>query len=156
MGRYVQNTLLDGEELIYEARISWVVFLKPALLSGILCLIAVLWTGDSARLMWGLGLGAVVLGIGGALIRIATTEIAVTDKRIILKTGFVKRETMEQFLEKIDSISVDQTVIDRLTNSGTITVRGSGQSSSPVADIDNPLQFRKTVNEQVDRLKSGA
>ena len=156
MGRYVQNTLLDGERLVYEAQVSWIVFVKPVLVGGFFCLIAALWGGEGGRIMWGIGLAVTLLGAGAAWIRRTATEIAVTDKRIILKVGLIKRETMEQFLEKIDSISVDQTILDRLTNSGTIIVRGSGQSSSPVANIDNPLQFRKTVNEQVDRLKSGA
>ncbi|MGB4100341.1 MAG: PH domain-containing protein [Alphaproteobacteria bacterium] len=156
MGRYVQETMMTGEDLVYEADLSWVVFLKPALLTAVLCLIAALGIGDGAFLMWMLGLGAALLGIGGAVIRRMTTEVAVTNRRIILKTGLIKRETMEQFLEKIDSIAVDQGVIDRLANSGTITVRGSGQSSSPVSDIDHPLQFRKMVNEQIERIKTKA
>ncbi len=152
MGRYVQSTLLDGENVIYEAKISWIVFVKPIVAGAFFCFIAVLWGQNGALL----GLTGIAVGVGGALaamIRRVSTEIAVTDKRVILKTGFIKRDTMEQFLEKIDSIAIDQSVFERLTNSGTIIVRGSGQSSAPIANIDDPLQFRKMVNEQVDKIK---
>jgi uncharacterized membrane protein YdbT with pleckstrin-like domain len=153
MGRYVQSTLMDGEAVVYEAEVSWIIFIKPGVIGGFFCLIGQLWGSEGGRIMWGVGLTFALLGIVAALIRRGTTEIAVTDKRIILKTGFIKRETMEQMLEKIDSISVEQSIIERVGNAGTIIVRGSGQSSSPVANIDNPLQFRKMVNEQTDRSK---
>lgn len=154
MGRYVEQNLLPGEEVIHIARVSNIIYLPYVLLTGFMVAVAVL-TGQMVQTFLFVALFVAVVGGLTCGIRKISTEVAVTDKRLILKTGFIKRETVEQFLEKIDSISVEQTIMDRLTNAGTIIVRGSGQTFSPVANIDDPLTFRKMVNEQVDKIKRG-
>ncbi|MEJ0063715.1 MAG: PH domain-containing protein [Alphaproteobacteria bacterium] len=151
MGRYVQNNLLTGEQVIYEAKVSWAVFILPVIVALFFFAIAFV----AGTVFWIIAAVVAVFSFLVAWVKRFATEIAVTNKRVILKTGFVKRDTVEQFLEGIDSISVDQTVTDRLLNAGTIIVRGSGLSFSPVKSIDNPLEFRKQVSQQVDRIRNG-
>jgi uncharacterized membrane protein YdbT with pleckstrin-like domain len=154
MGRYVEANLLPGEDIVHAAQVSNIIYLPYVLL--MLFLIGMGFLASEMNLVfWGLTL---LVGLGGLVIcgiRKISTEVAVTNKRLILKTGFIRRETVEQFLEKIDSISVEQSITDRIVNAGTIIIRGSGQSFSPVSSIDEPLVFRKIVNEQVDKIKSG-
>jgi len=154
MASYVENNLLPGEEIVHAAMVSKVIYL-PFIALALVCFGAGFIMGPMGFLFWGVAVGVLLFGGVTCLIKQNTTEVAVTNKRLILKTGFLRRETVEQFLEKIDSISVEQTIMDRLVNAGTIIVRGSGQTFSPVANIDQPLEFRKKVNEQVDRIKNG-
>lgn len=153
MASYVESNLLPGEDVVHSAPVSFIIYLPFVFLSVALFGAGFLF-GEVGRLFWLIGAVALVLGLITCAIRKASTEIAVTNKRIIIKVGLIRRETVEQFLEKIDSISVEQTVMERLFNAGTIIVRGSGQSFAPVANIDDPLAFRKVVNEQVDKLKT--
>lgn len=154
MGNYVENNLLPGEQVVHSARVSNIIYVPFILLSGFL--VAVGFTaGQLGFVFWILGAVTLLLGLAVCSIKQMSTEIAVTNKRLILKVGFITRETVEQFLEKIDSISVEQSIMQRLTSSGTIIVRGSGQTFSPVDNIDDPLVFRKIVNEQVDKIKNG-
>jgi uncharacterized membrane protein YdbT with pleckstrin-like domain len=74
-----------------------------------------------------------------------TTEIAVTDRRIILKRGFIRRHTIEMNMQKVESVDVDQTLIGRLFNYGTVTIHGTGSSFENLRMIDAPLKLRTTV-----------
>jgi Bacterial PH domain len=74
-----------------------------------------------------------------------TTEIAVTDRRVIIKRGFIRRATMEMNLQKIESVDVDQSLIGRIFDYGAVTIRGVGSSYEPLRLIDAPLKLRSTV-----------
>jgi hypothetical protein len=55
-------------------------------------------------------------------------------------------------LNKVEAIYVEQTIIDRIVNSGTIIIKGTGGSQTPLRNVDNPFQFRIAVNEQIEKL----
>jgi uncharacterized membrane protein YdbT with pleckstrin-like domain len=85
-----------------------------------------------------------------AWIRYTTTEFAVTDKRIIAKTGLISRSTVELFLDKVEALHVDQSVPGRLLDFGTITIRGTGTTLEPIRDISAPLELRKQFMQAAD------
>ena len=74
-----------------------------------------------------------------------TTEIAVTDKRIIHKVGLIQRKTIEMNMSRVESVSVDQSIHGRLLGYGDISVRGTGSGLSPFILIAHPLEFRNAV-----------
>jgi uncharacterized membrane protein YdbT with pleckstrin-like domain len=74
-----------------------------------------------------------------------TTEIAVTDRRVIYKKGFIRRRTIEMNMDKIESVDVDQSVLGRMLNYGTITIRGTGTGIEPLDKIESPIEFRNFV-----------
>jgi len=82
-----------------------------------------------------------------AYIRYKTTELGITDKKIIAKFGFIKRDTIELLLPKVESIQVKQSIFGRLLNYGSIVVSGAGNPQAPVPGIDAPMQFRKSFME---------
>ncbi len=73
------------------------------------------------------------------------TEIAVTDRRVIYKRGFIKRHTVETNMEKVAMVDVDQSVLGRLLNYGTVTVQGSGSSFEPLRRIEAPIGLRNAI-----------
>jgi len=99
----------------------------------------------------------VLLIIGGlidlfkALIFKISTELVVTTKRVIAKFGFIKRTTMELNHSKVESLSVDQDIIQRILNAGTITVHGTGGGKTPIPNIDEPLVFRTNAVATIDK-----
>jgi uncharacterized membrane protein YdbT with pleckstrin-like domain len=78
-----------------------------------------------------------------ALIRRWTTEIAVTDRRIILKRGFIRRHTVEMNMQKVESVDVDQTRMRRIF--GCVTIRGIGSSFENLSMVDSRLKLRTTI-----------
>jgi len=79
-----------------------------------------------------------------------STELAVTNKRVIAKAGFIKRETIELNHNKVESFSVDQSILGRILNYGNLIVRGTRGVQTPIKNIDNPLAFRKSSMSAVD------
>jgi uncharacterized membrane protein YdbT with pleckstrin-like domain len=80
-----------------------------------------------------------------AMITYLTSELVITDKRVLIKVGFVRRRTIEMFISKIESIGVNQGILGRLFDYGTVTIRGTGGSAEPFKTIAHPLQFRGCV-----------
>ena len=91
-----------------------------------------------------LGLLAVI-ALADEWIRRKTTEIAVTDRRIIFKRGLIRRHTIEMNMDKVESVDVDQTVLGRLFNFGTIVIHVTGSDVEPLHRIEDPLRFRSFV-----------
>jgi uncharacterized membrane protein YdbT with pleckstrin-like domain len=73
---------------------------------------------------------------------------------VIHKTGVIGRQTMEQQIGRIDSITVSQTIVGRILGYGTIDIRGSGTSFTPIEKIASPLNFRREVQHAMD-MSSG-
>lgn len=65
-------------------------------------------------------------GANYGFIVLKTNELAITNQRIIGKKGLISRETVELKYEKIESISVMQSILGRISKFGTIVVRGTG------------------------------
>jgi uncharacterized membrane protein YdbT with pleckstrin-like domain len=133
MASYVDSNLMAEEKVLYRAHTSkW--SLMPMILLGILLLVVVV---GLFILVW-------------AWIKYKTTEFAVTDRRVIAKSGLVSRRTVEMFLDKVESLNVEQTVAGRLFNYGTVTIRGTGATQEPFGEISAPLELRKHFMDAAD------
>lgn len=83
-------------------------------------------------------------------------EFTITNKRIVMKVGVLKQRTAELFLNKIDSIGVTQSLLGRTLGYGTIVVRGTGGTFEPFDKVPHPLEFRRQVQEQVEKTMKAA
>jgi len=89
-----------------------------------------------------------LLGLLGAWLRRITTEIVVTDRRIIFKEGLVRRRTLEMNMNKVETVDVIQSIWGRLLNYGTVIIRGVGSSYEPLNGIAEPLALRTAIVAQ--------
>lgn len=80
----------------------------------------------------------------------AATEIAVTNKRVIVKTGLLTRRTVELLLSKVESIGVDESIWGRILGYGSVVVRGTGGTPEPFHRVGHPLEFGRQVQEQIE------
>jgi uncharacterized membrane protein YdbT with pleckstrin-like domain len=152
--RYVDHVLQPGETIRGVTSVSWVGYL-PGLLLWVLALIVLIFVAPRSQASPGLTLAGwiailVLFAIGAVLLvkhwwRRWTTEVAVTDRRVICKTGFVKRRTVEMHMDKVESVDVDQSILGRLFDYGDITIRGTGETGERLRMIDRPLEFRNHV-----------
>jgi uncharacterized membrane protein YdbT with pleckstrin-like domain len=74
-----------------------------------------------------------------------TTELVLTDRRIITKHGLISRDTVEMNLSKVESVHVKQGLLGRLLNFGDVTVVGTGSSPEPLRGIADPLELRRRL-----------
>jgi uncharacterized membrane protein YdbT with pleckstrin-like domain len=154
---YVDQNLIEGEHVTYRAPLHWKVMLLPLLLSLLLLTLAIIafehaLGDDTSRVLLVIGtvlLIASVIPLVKGWVTLASAEFAVTNKRVILKTGFLRKKTAEMFLAKIESVGVDQPVIGRVFGYGSIELRGTGGSLEPFSNITRPLEFRRHIQQQI-------
>ncbi len=152
---YVRSVLQPGENVRYATDIHWIVYL-PGILLLILAAI-VYWFGHrpvaiGASFIWD-WLAGIVFVVAAVWLFIGwfrrwTTEIAVTDRRIIYKRGFIRRRTIEMHLDKVESVDVDQSILGRIFNYGDILIRGTGEGIEPLQNIGSPIAFRNHVTAE--------
>jgi len=160
---YIDKHLIPGEAVTYQTKLHWhvmfwhVTFGVISMLAGIAILTGA-WSskhgkGDSSGVMIWLGLLcfaiAAYLVVFGVLKRRAT-EIAVTNKRVIVKVGLATRRTIELLLPRIESISVEEPALGRVLGYGTVTIRGTGGTPEIFQNIYHPLEFREQVQKQIE------
>ena len=120
MGNYVDNNLIKDERVELETTYHWIIFF-------------------SFRALFTLFIAP--------MIDRYTDEFAITNKRVIIKTGLISRKTFEMNHSKIESVNVDQSILGRILGYGTIGIVGSGGTREVFPNIKNPLAFRKKFQE---------
>jgi len=151
MSSYVDSVLAEGEKIVHRAAISrWKFFLSYLVGSFFLFTAVGAYVATENHAVESLAMIAVPLLIGLALIFFAvirrhTTELVLTDRRIITKRGLISRNTVEMNLNKVESVHVDQSLMGRILDYGDITVVGTGASLEPLLGISSPLELRKKI-----------
>ena len=164
---YVEKVLLPGERVIYTTGLHWLVYGRAFVLVALAGLLAIFSVANLADPNWasvamgGLALAAFLALLGlllfiAAAIRRSTTELAVTDQRVILKRGVIARHTIEMNRSKVESVDVDQSLLGRILGYGTVLVRGTGGSLEPMQSISDPLRFRSHITADTAPSTAGA
>jgi uncharacterized membrane protein YdbT with pleckstrin-like domain len=153
---YVQSTLVPGERILYRAHLHWATFLGGGVLFILFTIVATLFVAREESQFAGFIVFILgVLPLAAAYIRYRTSEFAVTDKRVLIKTGLVRRHTLETLLNKVENISVEQGLLGRVLNYGTIQVTGTGSTKETFPNIAAPLEFRKQVQGATLNYEAG-
>jgi uncharacterized membrane protein YdbT with pleckstrin-like domain len=116
MGQYVEGNLVPGEQVVYETKNHWMIFVS---------------------------IRAVLTLFIGPLIEMASNEFAITNKRVLVKEGLIARRGIDMAVSKVESVSVNQSILGRILGYGTIVIRGTGGTNEPFHKIANPMEFRK-------------
>jgi uncharacterized membrane protein YdbT with pleckstrin-like domain len=146
---YVDKNLMPGEKVIYRTHLHWAVFLWP-----ILWFVVAIWLYSAGVANGPIFATLVLLLITfpmlfDAFVARRTSEFAVTNKRVLIKTGLIRRHSLETLLNKIEGICVEQGILGRIVDYGTIIITGTGGSKEPFHRIANPMEFRRQVQEQI-------
>ena len=124
MGKYVNSVLTTNETVIYEAKNHWIIFisLKSLISLGII-----------------------------PLIEYFTDEYVITNKRIMIRIGFISRRTLEMSLEKVESIGVDQGILGRILNFGSLKITGTGATKEVFYKVGKPMELKKAADSQIHK-----
>jgi len=139
---YVERNLLPNEQITYRATLHWIIYTLPAFVFLIAILVALGgggWIAGSA-----IGIIGLVLFLP-PWIKSNSSEFAITNKRVLIKVGLIRRHSLELLLQKVEGIGVDQSVLGRILGYGTITVSGVGGTKEAFPMITSPLEFRRQV-----------
>src|ERR1700680_27657 len=152
MGRYIDDILQPGEKVLYSTNAHWIFYL-PAIAAWVVAIVLFALSRTTTTE------GIVLLCLSAlAIVAIValywttkawfhrwTTETDVTNMRVVHKTGFIKRRTFEMSLDKVESVDVNQSILGRILNYGSVTVRGVGEGAETIDMIASPLEFRSHI-----------
>ena len=162
---YLQKQLLPDERIIHIATLHWIIFvpgLSLTLIGGTGGFFSYdlvgLFLGPSmvpllGRIISGVSLVFALAGLGlllGALVRQSATELAITNRRLIAKYGFISRSTFEIMINRVTGVNFDQSIMGRVFGYGTVLVHGAGGDVSPFDIVANPQLFQRALMDAVE------
>jgi uncharacterized membrane protein YdbT with pleckstrin-like domain len=145
--KYVQSNLMPNEQIIAIGAVHWWVYV-PGTVLALFGLIVIASTGAFGWISLLIGLFL----LGKAYIYSISTELAITDKRVIAKFGFIGRRTIELLHKNVESLQVDQSIFGRMLNFGTVFVNGTGSGRTPIGNISAPLEFRRKALSVIESV----
>ena len=148
---YVDKHLLSGERVMYRSRQHLVVFIGPVLLLVIAIIPLVISRRNAMLVLASILFVAGLIWLVARAIARASAEFTVTNKRVVVKLGTIRRRAIEMLLSKVEEIAVDQGVAGRVLGYGTVVIVGTGGSKEVFLLIADPLEFRRQVQEQIER-----
>ena len=166
---YIEHNLIPGEKILFKTRLHSITIFVHVLMGVVFALIggyclyqySVQRTDSESQFMvWGIA-GAVLLFLGAATVIYAVmkrnaTEMAVTDRRILIKTGFLSHRTVELLLVRVESIVINEPFFGRILGYGTVIIRGTGGTPEAFDCIARPKEFRRCVQEQIEASQGPA
>jgi uncharacterized membrane protein YdbT with pleckstrin-like domain len=148
---YYRKVLQADETVKFVGKLHWTIYRNAILLGVAAIVVTLIYLNQTESLRTATMLGAglltlltVVSFLESWFVRV-TTEIVVTDKRIIHKVGFISRRTEEINISKVETVDVTQGVMGRVFDFGTVLIRGIGGSWEPLRRIASPLQLRNAI-----------
>jgi uncharacterized membrane protein YdbT with pleckstrin-like domain len=145
---FIDDSLIPGEKALYRTKPHWVIFITPVIMLFLLMYIGFNIDPILGTLAFLFSLYIVIRLLSVFI----STEFALTNKRVIAKTGLIRRHSLEIMLTKVESISISQSINGRLWNFGTVNVVGSGGTNQALPMIRKPMELRQRVNTQISTL----
>ncbi len=165
MAGYVEKTLAPDERIIHRVNFNWTFSFFPVLWfafgSSPMVMYAMLQFGSGIAFSdlqpgWWFVIASFTTGaliLLNHLIILWTTEIVVTTYRFVLKTGLISRSTQEVSLNKIEEITLQQSVWGRVFGYGKLVLRGTGVGVIQLPNIDNPIEIRRIIEQAKANLR---
>jgi uncharacterized membrane protein YdbT with pleckstrin-like domain len=142
---YVEQTLMPGENIVSQATLHWAMFIAPI----IVCVVGLLaMSGNGGPILLILG----VVWLGWRFLVFQSTELAVTNRRVLAKSGIVRRHCIDVQNSKVEGLTYNQGLIGRLFGYGSIFVRGTGIGMVPIPYVAAPEAFKRDVSIAINAV----
>jgi len=158
---YLDQSLTTGETIQLEAKLHWIIYVKGLTVLAIGLAISYLIYQKMLPTEAGVNLYFILVPtlpglflIFLAILRKWTTDLAVTNKKVVAKVGLISRHTIEQNLLSLDNVKVNQTVVGRVLNFGVIEFAGASGTHTPIAFITAPMKFRVAVQQAAEQARA--
>ena len=149
---YIKNTLLPDEKIIYLSHPHWIVIFRPCMVSIVIISFLLLGSRPSLLIISFCSVLTLIACVSG-LIVYYSSEFGITDKRIVMKSGFMGRVAFENSLDCIEGIEISQSIMGRILDYGSICIRGVSGTNELFSAVCHPFRFRYKVLEEIERQK---
>ena len=135
------------DDVIYEARLHWILFLWPVLL-----FIVALWLGINMHSLRLLSVGLVLIGLFWEVVTVLTYQcsyLVVKPKQVMLCTGIFVRQTIVLSINKIESIDIRQSILGTMLQYGSLIITGTGGTRQEIHFLNKPLTCRRYIEQSL-------
>ena len=122
--RYIEKSLSDSEEIIYWGAFHWLWYARAwavLIVFGILIVGILYWAYE--------------------MLRLKTTEFAITNRRIVIKRGILSAHVDQLSLSSIEGADLDQGIIGRIFGFGSLAIEGRGEGVLAFPPMKKPGEF---------------
>ena len=143
---YIEKNLMEGEQIVYEARQHWIIYWLPALL----VVLGIAQFAIPVEIVTQLCLALVLALVAGvwAINIYGGRKYILTTKRLILKRGIVRRDSLDLILRRCEGVSIQQSIMGRILDYGTVVV-STGEVTNSFERIQNPVKFSSQINQMI-------
>lgn len=170
MPRYIDRNLQSGEAETYRGRPSkTALFIRPLLFSaGFVIADSIARAQATAKSTTAPGANtaaeaifaliavfcivAAIATVIGAIVFLRSAEYAVTDRRVIVKYGLVRRHAVDTLLTSVSSVVVNQSAFGRMCGYGNVLLRGAGGGRS-ISCVKDPKGFQSAILSELDSAR---
>jgi uncharacterized membrane protein YdbT with pleckstrin-like domain len=146
--------LRAGEDILFQGRPAWRALLSfyasGLLLAAVVLVVVVLLADETA-----IGVAAAVAIVGITLlvgwVRRIFTRYLITDQRLRITRGIIRRAVQETRLERVQNVNYDQGVLDRLLRVGDVDfdTAGTDDSEFRFTFVKRPENVVRAVDEAI-------
>lgn len=142
------------ETPVYQAHVHWIIYMRAIVVALIGIVLTAVLNYDQLSPYAGIGVLAVAAVLAViAYVQSKSTEFIITTRRLTAKRGIASRRTIETLLEKVEAVTVEQGLLGRMMNFGSVTVIGTGGTNETFTRVSHPMQLRQVIHEQIDKSR---
>ncbi|MDO8915642.1 MAG: PH domain-containing protein [Coriobacteriia bacterium] len=154
---YIERELNEGEKIVLMGRVSWWTIVPQTLLAlgiGVVAAVTAGMLGALVPLFWFIMLPLVLVlwlaVVARQILRVLSTEIAITDRRVMSKTGILRTEVKTTPLDKVNNVNVSQSFFGNMLGYGDIevtTATADTNDNHSIKSLAHSDRFRNTLTE---------
>jgi uncharacterized membrane protein YdbT with pleckstrin-like domain len=152
---FPRKLLNANEDVILDLHPHWWFFVGPILAVVASSVVAVLLAGVDVAYVWLVGAALLVLSIlwlGVRYLKWATTNFVLTTDRLIQRAGVLGKHGREIPLERINDLTVHQSIFERIIRAGDVMIESGGERGQQVlSDLPNPFKVQNAIYSEIER-----
>jgi uncharacterized membrane protein YdbT with pleckstrin-like domain len=155
---YVDSHLLPNESVTFRTHLHWIIYARTVFVAVPAVALIVAGTALQDKAVAGIGLFILLIAaimVVGQWFTVKTSEFAVTNKRVVIKSGMIRRISLELLLRQVEVVGVSQSITGRIFGYGIITIGGTGGTKEEFRAIARPMEFRRQVHIQTESDRTG-
>jgi uncharacterized membrane protein YdbT with pleckstrin-like domain len=142
---YLQQSLAPGETIVAVFKLHWSMWIRfwVAIVLGVIAVVALL----VAQIPWAAAAAAVlaIVSAGYQWLWLRAIEQAVTNRRVVHKTGIVSRRSTELRLASIETVDLRQSFWGRVFGFGDVEITGRGETAMMLVRIAHPIDVKREI-----------
>ena len=136
---YIDSNLIGNEEVLYRGKVTLLAWI-PWILWGLILAV------------FSMGISLLLIPLGYVVLR--SSEAGITNKRLIAKSGLIRRNTVEISIKKVSSLQIKQGIMGRIFGYGSLVISDAGSAHAPIRYIKNPMRFRQKFFETQELVEA--